>query len=154
MRALWQEVPTRLVARHFIWIQWDSWVLDADRWTNEFLGYDYIGAPWPLLPGSLWDRMGYVKGRNVGNGGFSLRSTALMRHCQNLTLWLPEDDAICRKHRAALEAKGFRWAPEELAARFSFEYIPAEGTFGFHGKHNFPRVLDEYGLKERASAGL
>lgn len=158
MRTLWYEVPALIKPDHFIWIQSDSWVLDAERWTDEFLEYDYIGAPWPVgYPDGLWDRLGYIKGKNVGNGGFALRSVKLMRflaeHRDTMAPWLPEDDAICRKHRDALEAAGFRWGPEELAQRFSFEFVPPppEGTFGFHGKFNFEMVLSPDRLRERGT---
>ncbi len=154
MRALWYEVPRLLDARHYIWSQWDSWVLDADRWDDRFLEYDYIGAPWPIDPGSFWDRYGYSESTRVGNGGFCLRATAMMRFlCKHpeLPLWLPEDDGICRKHRKILDAEGFRWAPADLATRFSFEYTapPPEGTFGFHSGHNIPSVLSGDKLEQR-----
>lgn len=48
-------------------IQWDGYVVYPDAWRPEFLDYDYIGARWP------WHR----DGLDVGNGGFSLRSTRL-----------------------------------------------------------------------------
>ena len=28
-------------------VQYDSWVLRPQKWTNQFLQYDYVGAPWP-----------------------------------------------------------------------------------------------------------
>lgn len=52
---------------------------DADIYhgrINEFLEYDYIGAPWP--EGQNDNR------NNVGNGGFSLRTTQKMIDCLNL----------------------------------------------------------------------
>lgn len=149
MRCLWYEASHQVRARHLLWIQPDSWVLDAARWTDEFLKYDYIGAPWPVEPGNTWDRLGYTRGRNVGNGGFSLRSRDLMLHLADrpteYLMWLPEDDAICRIHRPKLEVAGFRWAQPELAAQFSFECTapPAEGTFGFHGGMHAQRLRNE-----------
>lgn len=139
MHCLWYDASHHVRTKHLLWIQPDSWVLDASRWTDKFLQYDYIGAPWPVEPGNTWDRLGYTRGRNVGNGGFSLRSLELTLHLADrpdkYLLWLPEDDAICRIHRPQLEIAGFRWAPPELAAQFSFECTapPTEGTFGFHG---------------------
>lgn len=139
MRCLWYEMPHHLRTTHWLWIQPDSWVLDEGRWTDEFLKYDYIGAPWPLHPASDWARLGYQPGRNVGNGGFSLRSRSLAlwvaTRPDDYLLWLPEDDCLCRRYRPRLEAEGFWWAPPELAERFSFECAqpPAEGSFGFHG---------------------
>jgi hypothetical protein len=45
-------------------IQADGYVLNGKSWLPEFLHYDYIGAPWA-----------YPDGKNVGNGGFSIRSS-------------------------------------------------------------------------------
>jgi len=46
--------------------QHDGYVLHGYCWDDAFYDYDYIGAPWI-----------YEHGRNVGNGGFSLRSRRL-----------------------------------------------------------------------------
>ena len=46
-RALWYEVPRWLRTDHFLLIQWDGHAVNAAAWTDEFLAYDYIGAPWP-----------------------------------------------------------------------------------------------------------
>ena len=114
-RALWYEVPQWLRTDHFLLIQWDGHVANADAWTDEFLAYDYIGSPWPQHPEEC----------RVGNGGFSLRSKRLARYLaanpDRYPLWCPEDDAICRRYRMALMDEGFRWAPEDLAYRFSVE---------------------------------
>src|SRR5262249_57014048 len=65
-RALWYELPQWLRTDHFLLIQWDGHPVNADAWTDEFLAYDYIGAPWQ------W----YSPETRVGNGGFSLPSQA------------------------------------------------------------------------------
>ena len=46
-RALWYEVPQWLQTDHFLLIQWDGHPTNANAWSDEFLAYDYIGAPWP-----------------------------------------------------------------------------------------------------------
>ena len=53
-RCMWYDVPPLVRTSHYLSIQADGWVLDASRWTDEFLEYDYIGAPWPIEPGNLW----------------------------------------------------------------------------------------------------
>ena len=79
---------------------------------DDFLAWDYIGAPW------------VYKNRpsEVGNGGFSLRSRALLQATMSLP-WdghEPEDAAICRTMRPQLESQfGLKFAPLNLAARFS-----------------------------------
>ena len=156
MEALWLAVPQRLAPQstHMLWVQWDSWALDAAQWTDDFLEYDYIGAPWPIAPGNKWDQLGYTKDTNVGNGGFSLRSVALVKHIKDnahkLPLSLPEDDAICRHLRPALSQAGFRWAPATLAARFSFECEnEIRPSFGFHNCIHWPSLLSPAALERR-----
>ncbi len=114
-------------------IQHDGWVLDDLAWSDEFYEYDYIGAPWLE-----------TDGYNVGNGGFSLRSKRL-QHILATDDYITinhsaEDVIICRLYRPYLEEKyGIKFAPEELAERFSFELRePTQSTFGFHGKFHKP----------------
>jgi hypothetical protein len=155
MAALWHQVPPLLMAPHMIWLQWDSWVLDAGQWADEFLQYDYIGAPWPCGEGSVWHQLGYRPGSNVGNGGFSLRSKALAERLatEAYPLKFPEDDAICRLYRGRLEMDGFAWAPEHVAQRFSVECALVTGpTFGYHNCAHWPRILPREALAERLRA--
>jgi hypothetical protein len=127
----WVDTPFALVT------QWDGFVVDAGAWRDEFLQWDYLGAPWPEQPPAL----------RVGNGGFSLRSQRLLRAGLDPGLQPehPEDVALCRTHRARLEREhGLRFAPEALARAFAYENAAPPGpTFGFHGPANLPRVLDE-----------
>lgn len=143
----WYTLPPLIKTSHYLIVQWDSWVLNAAAWTDEFLAFDYIGAPWG------WHRDQY----EVGNGGFSLRSRKLGQYLAGTAdiypFAHPEDDTLCRRYRPMLEQyANFRWAPEALAERFSFERTPLqEGvrSFGFHGVFNFPRVLPPAAVRER-----
>ena len=113
--------------------QWDGFVWHPELWTNEFLQYDYIGAPWPT---SLLGQ-GIPKHYNVGNGGFSLRSKRLIEFLANnpnLTHHKFEDVMISQWNRAYLEASGFKFAPESLAKQFSLENGPLEPAFGSHAR--------------------
>lgn len=112
--------------------QWDAWVLNGDSWMEEFLDFDYIGAPWL-----------YIDERNVGNGGFSLRSNRLQRillEDKFIEVCDPEDEVIGRLYREYLENKyGILFPPVELADHFSFELrTPIHKTFGFHGFFHQP----------------
>ena len=144
-RMYWSGVAPYLETPFSLSIQWDSEVADPNMWDDEFLKYDYIGAPW-------W----YTDGRNVGNGGFSLRSTRLVRFLYNNKLRFPcttalDDDLLCRGYRFDLEQKGFVWAPEDVAWKFAFEHKkPDHGTFGFHAMHNWGYVLSSDELLARA----
>jgi hypothetical protein len=114
-------------------IQWDSWITDTHQWTDEFLRYDYIGGPW-----------NYKDGMNVGDGGFELRSTALLRYLRKHQARFPctnerDDELVCRTYRNALMDDGFEWAPEALARRFSAPVGRdlSQRMFGFHSLAGF-----------------
>lgn len=139
-RRLVQYVATPFV----LVFQWDGFVLDPAAWTDAFFDYDYIGAP--------WEEEAVAPGQRVGNGGFSLRSMRLLEALQDPQLeynpgW-SEDKNICRRIRHELENKHhIRFAPVELARRFSFEMqVPDEPTFGFHGHFNLPLAMPEADL--------
>ncbi len=133
-RCFWTDVALNVHTSHSLGIQWDSWIVDPSMWRDEYLRYDYIGAPW-------W----YQNGLNVGNGGFSLRSTKLLRYVHKHRAQFPvvndlDDDLFCRKYRTALQDAGFEWAPEALAYDFAFECVrpdPMARHFGFHAAFNF-----------------
>lgn len=125
---------------HTLEIQYDGWVLDGWCWQSQFLEFDYIGAPWPH------------ENMTVGNGGFCLRSTRMMKfikdHPERFPLAYPEDSTICLTYREALEAEGFKWAPTAVAHQFSWENCPKRRSLGFHGIHNVYKVLPKEELVE------
>ena len=132
----WYEVPHLVQTKFFLNIQWDGWVVDPGMWDNEYLNYDFIGAPW-------W----YDDGHNVGNGT-GIRSTKLMRflgeHRALLPVYGKEDELLGRVYRPILENQGFKWAPEQLASKFSMECTRPSITsrhFMFHDSFNFPAML-------------
>ncbi len=135
----------KIATSHALVMQWDGWVTDSAAWDPAFLDWDYIGAPWPGL-----DVAG--AGREVGNGGFSLRSRRLLDVLAGPGFapapGVAEDVLICRIWRGTLEREhGIRFAPPDVAARFSYERVPPSGpTFGFHGLFNAWRHLDDAGL--------
>jgi hypothetical protein len=128
IKEAWKYVETS----HLLIIQWDGYVLDSTAWREEFLDYDYIGAPWR-----------YGDGRNVGNGGFSLRSKRLhqvIAQDKFIDVYHPEDEVICRLYRGYLSNKyKIKYAPDDVAHRFSFEmHKPMCSTFGFHSYFHKP----------------
>ena len=131
---------------HALLMEWDAGINDPTMWSDEFLVYDYIGAPWRWLP----------TGRNVGNGGFALVSYRLIKFIESRYPHIATDVDLCQRHRADIEAHGFKWAPPDVAARFSFEGWDngppqrAERSFGFHGLYNWPTVLPRDELVRRA----
>ena len=117
-------------------IQWDGYVVNPNMWQNEFLKYDYIGAPWPDSL-NFRDSLGRIC--RVGNG-VSLRSRKIMEYPEKAGLqWMPgenEDVYLCCTHRLEIEEAGMSIAPLEVACRFSHERpIPEEKgirPFMFH----------------------
>jgi hypothetical protein len=110
-------------------VQTDGYFVNLDSWEDEFLNYDYIGAPWvqPDLP----------EDKKVGNGGFCIRSKRLLEYSSRLEDYnegTPEDVFICNFNREKLENDGIKFAPIDLASRFSVENSLYQGQFGFHGK--------------------
>jgi len=113
-------------------IQHDGYILNGKSWLPEFLDYDYIGAPWL-----------YSDGKNVGNGGFSIRSKKLqdiLAADDFIFASDPEDQAIGRLYRDYLIKKySIKFPSEDLADKFAYELrTPIYDTFGFHGKFHKP----------------
>jgi hypothetical protein len=130
---LLSDLTKHFLGTHVLIIQWDSFILDPKQWSDEFLNYDYIGAPWPHHPNTP-----------VGNGGFSLRSTKLWEILAQLPMQKkhPEDQAICIFNRYKLENDfDIQFAPIEVARQFAFERGKMQTTFGFHGLFNFDLAL-------------
>ena len=123
-------------------IQADGYIINGLAWSDDFLGYDYIGAPWGLHPLHEWAPFPNVTEWNrVGNGGFSLRSLRLMVAVAELfddpldpSAYHPEDCWICRTQGSRLRELGLRFAPHDVAQRFSVENARIDEHFGFHGK--------------------
>jgi glycosyltransferase involved in cell wall biosynthesis len=117
----------------------NAYVIHPEKWTSEFLNYDYIGAPWP----KNIHRINGGPVVRVGNGGFSLRSKKMLTILSDLNLpftdkgtgFFHEDGVICVYYRKELEQAGIQFAPVELAAQFSHELDCPESVlkpFGFH----------------------
>jgi len=135
------QLHNHIRTTHALTIQPDSGIYDPSEWDDDWLQYDYIGAPWP----EHWSGEDNVR---VGNSGFCLRSKRLLRATSQFPFrgspWRggiiqdPLDDVVtCVALRPQLEAMGLKFAPVEVAAKFSFE-LPTEfakherGRFGYH----------------------
>ena len=131
-------------------IQDHAFIINPESWSDEFFEYDYIGAPWALVEDSYIDPFG--NHQRVGNGGFSLRSKKLLDVPKNAYIHFDvnhgnfykhmnannfaEDGNICVHNRHIYEVLGCKFAPVEVAARFSQEKQTPETLgitpFGFH----------------------
>lgn len=145
-RFIWEQAYRHVATSHAMFMEWDAGIFDPKMWTPNFLRYDYIGAPW-------W----YTDGRNVGNGGFSMRSMRLMdtlaRSRNVFPVKAPGDETLSRYYRPELErTRAIHFAPEDLAHQFSFECqrpFPTSRHFGYHAMRNWPHVMDRDKLIER-----
>lgn len=142
---IWKHVETE----YCLVIQADGYVINPNKWRNDFLEFDYIGAPWPSVKNSYLDPFG--NSQRVGNGGFSLRSKKLLETPKFIDIpWdvnkppykhmnaesLAEDGNICVHNKHLYQSNGCQFAPVEVAVNFSQELPVPESKgiipFGFH----------------------
>ena len=64
-------LPKYINNKFMLSIHDDGFIINPDKWDNNFLNYDYIAAPWPALD---WCRK-----NRVGNGGFVLKSKKFLK---------------------------------------------------------------------------
>ena len=163
------ELTNYVTTDYVIIIHDDGFILNSNLWTDEFLKYDYIGAPFsydlhlgpqaPLYIGEesyerIHDSVKRKKREDVnvvGNGGFSFRSkkfldaTASSPYDNNGG---PEDLYACVNYYDYFSSRGITYAPEDLAMRFSLNIDmyrdPLEASrfaFGFHGYKKMVELL-------------
>ena len=152
---IFQDLHKYFDTSHCLIVQSDSFVVNSSLWKEEFLQFDYIGAPWSNKIQINPNLVLHLEKNTVGNGGFSLRSHKLAKTTAKIdfnSLKFPlksEDIIICHYLYKKMLNNGIRFAPPELAAQFSMENVnhlhgqDVNSVFGFHGKH-----LKEYFLKK------
>ncbi len=123
-------------------VHYDGFVVHPELWREEFLDYDYIGAPWPDPHDDFTYRDINGNLQRVGNS-VGIRSKRLLDFPNEANLpfeadhgYFHEDGFLCVKNRHLVEAAGMKIAPLEVAKYFSHEtMIPeVEGItpFAFH----------------------
>ena len=150
------RTPYALIVQH------DGWAFSGDAWNDDWLNYDYVGAPThaALLPngefhtGYNW--IGRENPKVVQNGGFSLRSREMLEApsffgITKTTVPEPtlynENIQICCFMREYLETCGMKFCPDDVARYFAFEHLSLfhEGmdlrkVFGHHSR--FRQLLE------------
>lgn len=128
------KLPNDIHTEFCLSIHADGYVVNPKNWDNKFLDYDYIGAPW------TGKEVFVTKDTRVGNGGVSIRSKKLLDIVKNLECNGHEDTEICHRYRHLLLSNGIKYAPLDLAAKFSIEQICEDlhqnyekECFAFHG---------------------
>lgn len=129
-----RELVNYIKTDYCLVIQNDGFIINPHLWRDEFLDYDYIGAPWDKNGMRVWKRT-----NRIGNGGFSLRSKKLMEFIKNFK-FIDYDTAEDVITSLIIEKHNFKYPSVELAVKFSLE-CPLEdfpfdlnNSFGFHGK--------------------
>jgi len=157
---------------YLLLIQDDGFIINHNNWNDEFLNYDYIGAPWPsskrwIKRFKKYDYYDVVKNNiqknRVGNGGFSLRSKKFLEYCSKFNNCnnVPEDIFFCLLNYELAQKSGIKFADYETAYKFSAEHsfsrhfnkhpkkninIDPRYHFGWHGKRS-KNYEDLMGLK-------
>ena len=94
----------------------DGFILNPEKWDDNFLCFDFVGAPFPLY---------YGEPNDIGNGGFCLRSKAFMdkaseiigdSYCDHA-----EDVFLCCTIYNQMLNFGFKYADIDTACKFSVE---------------------------------
>lgn len=141
-RAIVFELGDYVDTEFALLVHADGYVINPEAWRDEFLDYDYTGAPWPLPSDNFSYRDINGQIQRVGNS-VSLRSKKLMSLPSDLNIpWKSyygntnEDGFICVHNRHIFEANGCKFAPLEIAKYFSKEHeIPENvgiSAFAFH----------------------
>lgn len=142
------KLPNYINNEFMLSIHDDGFIINPHLWLDEFLNYDYIGAPWPQ---SEW-----CQKNRVGNGGFVLKSKKFLEIESSIPYTLLHNDVVVTNiYYDHFTQFGCKYADLNLASKFSLELeIPEctfdlSNTFGFHGKHHQQsidkiKLLEEY----------
>ena len=149
------ELPKHIDTEFCILIHDDGFIVNPDSWRDEFLEYDYIGAPWALPNDDFSFRDIDNNLIRVGNS-VSLRSKKLLDLPIELDLeWKPfhgytnEDGYICVNYRHKYIENGMRFANIDIAKYFSHENMIPEiqgiRPFAFHRHYGTNSIYPNYG---------
>jgi len=147
---MWQHVDTEFG----LLVHSDGFVVNPDMWRDEFLHYDYIGAPWSVPTRN--DIFRDINGEliRVGNS-VSIRSRKLMKLPLDINIpWLRyeenynEDTQICIHNRHHFLKHGIKYADLNIAKYFSHEEMIPEligiKPFCFHRYHHPEHPNNQY----------
>ena len=128
-----------ITTEHIVMVQADGYAINSNRWTDDFLEWDYIGAPLPIW--ETWCIKGCRK-RRVGSGGFNLRSRKFFEvelECE-VNSTVGEDIYVTRIKHEFFESRGCKYAPIDIALKWCFEHQledypnwSPDYSFGVHG---------------------
>lgn len=132
-----RKLPAYVRTSHALLTHWHGFVTNPQAWSDEFLIYDYVGAP------SLDDSAERVS----FHGSMSLRSRRFLMASMDPRIpeSFPEDVLLCGPQRAFLESThGVIYAPDAVESRFAqSDGSPAAHQLGFQGVAHLARLLPE-----------
>jgi hypothetical protein len=136
------NLPKHVQTDFCILIHDNGFIVNPESWRDEFLEYDYIGAPWPLPNDDFSYRD--INGEIIRQGNsVSLRSKKLLDIPNKLNLewrsfhgYTNEDGFICVNYRHRYIEEGCKFADIDVAKYFSHEAMIPEiqgiRPFAFH----------------------
>lgn len=136
------ELTEHIHTDYVMVVHYDGFVVHPECWREEFLDYDYIGAPWPDPHDDFTYRDIYGNLQRVGNS-VGIRSKRLLDFPNEAKLpfeadhgYFHEDGFLCVKNRHLIEAAGMKIAPIDVAKYYSHEHMVPEiegiTPFAFH----------------------
>ena len=147
------KIGDYIESSHVLIVQDDGHIVNPDMWSDDYLIYDYIGAPWPnsYQWNKRWKKydnktiVSNSKKNRVGNGGFSLRSKKFLDYSSNFSdcEGFAEDVFLCLVNYQEAISKDIKFAPFEIAKKFSYE-VPLGGIFKNKEKKNINFKLDNH----------
>jgi hypothetical protein len=131
-KTLYDYIPTET----FLVFQTDTLILNKNL-LNQFLKYDYVGAPWNLKNKIRIDKeQNNINEHNrIGNGGLSLRKKSKMLEIikkNKNTTEIHEDVYFCCPKNVSVYKPSFK-----KAKLFSVEHIFSKKSFGCHNPWSY-----------------
>lgn len=125
----------------------DGFPLNPEYWDNEFLNYDYVGAPCRTTDGILYSE------EQIGGGGLTLRSKKFLDYTKTIDYDYStnEDTIITVRNRDEIVSLGMKICPHTIARKFVVQNPlddnhTIETSFGFHSRvvhmNDAERLLD------------
>jgi hypothetical protein len=139
-KAVIYELPQYIQTSHALLVHPDGHVINPEMWDDQWLDYDYAGAPWPLPTDnySYRDEDGEIQrvGNSVGLRSKRLMILAAQREWKSYYGNTNEDGFISCHNRKWLEKHQCKFMPFPKALHFSKETELPENkdlkTFLFH----------------------
>ena len=150
-----------VVSEFALLIQHDGHIVNPSNWKDEFLNFDYIGAPWPL--DGKWNKRWNSYPREmaskiitnltfnrIGNGGFSLRSKKFLEYASGFKKdffenGVPEDIFLNVYNYELAKDFGINYPSISTALDFSCETPLKKSDYSKVKKYHFYNINTHFG---------